>query len=66
MLVVIVWVYIICLCPGWTLGAVLYENSHIQHDCEHTAAAAGDGDDNDDIRVVLSRLLVVGSDENMA
>jgi len=54
---------------GWTLGAVLYENSQIQHDCEHAAAAADYDDDDDDdaddidIRVMLSRLLIVGHDK---
>ena len=52
---------------GWSLGAVLYENSQIQHDCEHVAAAAAADDDDDDddidIRVMLSRLLIVGHDK---
>ena len=59
----------LCLCPGWTLGAVLYENSKIQHDCEYTAADEDSDDDDDednDIRVVLSRLQIVGSDRNFA
>lgn len=56
--------------PGWTLGAVLYENSKTQRDCEHAAAAAvaaddDDDDDDEDIRVVLSRLMIVGSDRNI-
>jgi len=61
--------YCVCLlASGWTLGAVLYENSRIQHDCERRAAAdaAGDNDDEEDeqkdydVRVMLSRLLIVG------
>ena len=58
------------LCLGWALGAVLYENAHIQHDCEQAAAAAAADDDDDDvdadIRVMLSRLLIVGTDKNIA
>jgi len=60
----------VCWCLGWTLGAVLYENSHLQHDCQRAAAAVehddDDNNDNYDIRVVLSRLLTVGNDKNIA
>jgi len=57
-----------CFCLGWTLGAVLYENAKIQHDCEYAAAADSDDneDDDDDIRVLLSRLVIVGSGKNVA
>jgi len=58
------------ICLGWTLGAVLYENSQTQYDCEHTtaadAAAADDDDVDADIRVMLSRLLIVGNDKNIS
>lgn len=53
-------------CLGWALGAVLYENAHIQHDCEQAAAADDDDNVEADIRVMLSRLLVVGTDKNIA
>jgi len=63
----------LCVCLlcnlGWTLGAVLYENSLIEYDCEHAAAAAvadDDDDDDVDIRVMLSRLLIVGDDKNIS
>ena len=57
--------------PGWTLGAVLYENSKVQHDCEQAADDDDDDgqhedNDDDDIRVLLSRLLIVGTDKNVA
>jgi len=51
----------VCLCPGWTLGAVLYENSQLQYDCEYADAAVAADDDNDDdaaARDMLSRLLI--------
>ena len=50
------------------MGAVLYENAKIQHDCEYAAAADSDDneDDDDDIRVLLSRLVIVGSGKNVA
>jgi len=51
---------------GWTLGAVLYENAKIQHDCEDADDDDdSDEDDEDDIHVLLSRLLIVGNDENI-
>jgi len=48
------------LCIGWTLGAVLYENSRIQHECESEAAAA---DNDEDIPIMLSHLLVVDNNK---
>ena len=51
------------------MGAVLHENALIQHDCEHAAAdadAASDDNNDIDIRVMLSRLLIVGDDRNVA
>ena len=53
------------------MGAVLYENSQIEYDCEHAAAAAAAAADDDDdvdvdIRVMLSRLLIVGDDKNIS
>jgi len=53
----------VCLCPGWTLGAVLYENSKIEPDCEHSTD--DDDDDDVDIRALLSRLIIVGSDKDI-
>jgi len=44
------------------LGAVLHENSQIQHDCERQRVEA-DEDDDDDIWAVLSRLLTKTSRE---
>jgi len=67
----------VCVCvggnAGWTLGAVLYENSQTQHHCQLAAAAAaadddddggGSDEDDDDIRLLLSRLLIVGTGEH--